>query len=145
MNEPWFTKQLAQSRQNLKALRDWWKANAVRRKPPLTPLQRAILAALAPSAVRLILTPYSNARAASPAELARHLPPGDSRVELAASPREALVMALAGRRTPIICVAGSLFLIGEMLAQLPEKQQDFLAAFGPADSMRDHAPRPSQS
>ena len=80
-------------------------------------------------------------------ELARHLPPGDRRVELAASPREALVMALAGQRTPIICVAGSLFLIGEVLAQLPEKQQDFLATFGPADSMKDHAraPRPSQS
>ena len=109
--------------------------------------QRAILAALAPSAVRLILTAYSSARAASPAELARHLPPGDSRVEVAASPREALVMALAGERTPIICVAGSLFLIGEVLAQLPEKQQDFLAAFGPADSMKDYAraPRSSES
>jgi dihydrofolate synthase/folylpolyglutamate synthase len=109
--------------------------------------QRAMLAALAPSAVRLILTAYSNARAASPSDLTRHLPPGDRRVEIAASPREALVMALAGQRTPIICVAGSLFLIGELLAQLPEKQQDFLAAFGPADSMRDHAraARPSQS
>jgi len=109
--------------------------------------QRAILAALVPSAVRVILTAYSSARAASPAELARHLPPADCRVEVAASPREALVMALAGQRTPIICVAGSLFLIGEVLAQLPEKQQDFLAAFGPADRMRDHArvPRSSHS
>ena len=62
--------------------------------------QRAILAALAPSAVRVILTAYSNARAASPAELARHLPPGDRRVEIAASPREALAMALAGRAPP---------------------------------------------
>ena len=109
--------------------------------------QRAMLAALAPSAVRLILTAYSNARAASPSDLTRHLPPGDRRVEIAASPREALVMALAGRSTPIICVAGSLFLIGEVLAQLPEKQQEFLAAFGAADSMRDHAraPRPTSS
>jgi len=108
--------------------------------------QRAILAALAPSAVRVILTAYSSARAASPAELARLLPPGgDRRVELAASPREALALALAGPRTPIICVAGSLFLIGEVLAQLPEKQQDFLAAFGPADSMGHHARAPRSS
>jgi dihydrofolate synthase/folylpolyglutamate synthase len=101
--------------------------------------QRAMLAALAPAAVRVILTAYSSARAASTAELARHLPPGDRRIDVATSPRQALALALSEPRTPIICVAGSLFLIGEVLAQLREKQQDFLAAFGSADSMKDHA------
>jgi len=84
--------------------------------------QRGILAALAPMAARLILTGHSSPRAASPASLRSHLPADDPRVEVAASPREALALALGGKRTPIICVAGSLFLIGEILAQAPEKQ-----------------------
>jgi hypothetical protein len=43
-------------------------------------------------------------------------------------------------------VAGSLFLIGEVLGQAAEKQHDFMAAFArPADSIKRHAPadRPS--
>jgi dihydrofolate synthase/folylpolyglutamate synthase len=84
--------------------------------------QRGILAALAPLAARIILTGYSSPRAASPRSLRAHLAANDPRVEMAASPREALALALGGARTPIICVAGSLFLIGEILAQAPEKQ-----------------------
>ena len=84
--------------------------------------QRGILDALAPLATRLILTGYSSPRAASPTGLRAHLPADDPRVEVAASPREALALALGGERTPIVCVAGSLFLIGEILAQAPEKQ-----------------------
>jgi folylpolyglutamate synthase/dihydropteroate synthase len=100
--------------------------------------QRGILAALAPLASRLILTPYGSPRSATPADLARHVPTESVTPELATSPHEALAMALTGSRTPIICVAGSLFLIGEVLAQLREKQQDFLVAYGPADSMKAH-------
>jgi dihydrofolate synthase/folylpolyglutamate synthase len=103
--------------------------------------QRGILAALAPLSTRLILTAYGSARAASPAALRSHLPGDVSRVELAASAAEALSLALHPPRTPIICVAGSLFLIGELLSQAAEKQHDFMTAFGrPADSMKRHAP-----
>jgi dihydrofolate synthase/folylpolyglutamate synthase len=84
--------------------------------------QRGILEALAPLAARLILTGYSSPRAASPTRLRSHLPADDPRVEVAASPRQALALALAGEHTPIVCVAGSLFLVGEILAQAPEKQ-----------------------
>ncbi len=85
--------------------------------------QRGILEALAPLAGRLILTSYSSPRAAAPEALARHFPTGDSRVEFAPSSREALALALGAPTTPIICVAGSLFLIGEVLAQTREKQK----------------------
>jgi dihydrofolate synthase / folylpolyglutamate synthase len=85
--------------------------------------QRGILDALVPLASRLILTPYTSPRAATPEDLARHLPAGMVRVELAASPREALALALDRPATPIICVAGSLYLIGEILAQTREKQR----------------------
>lgn len=100
--------------------------------------QRSILAALAPLATRLILAPYGSPRSATPADLARSVPTDSVTPELAASPRQALAMALAEPRTPIVCVAGSLFLIGEVLAQPREKQQDFLAAYGPAVSMKAH-------
>ncbi len=100
---------------------------------------RGILAALAPLATRIILTASSSRRAASPATLRSDLPLADARVEVAASPSEALRLALSGERTPIICVAGSLGLIGEVITQAAEKQQDFFAAFGPADSMKADA------
>ena len=100
--------------------------------------QRGILEALAPRAARLVLTPYSSPRAASAAELARRVPDGSVAPELASSPRQALALALEGERTPIICVAGSLFLIGELLAQAREKEH-FLAGSEAADSMKAHA------
>jgi len=102
--------------------------------------QRGILEHLAPLASRLILTAYSSPRAASPSALRSAVPPGHRQVEVAASPREAMSLALRSPRTPLICVAGSLFLIGELLGQAFEKQQDFLATFGLADSMDRHAP-----
>jgi dihydrofolate synthase/folylpolyglutamate synthase len=81
-----------------------------------------ILQALLPLASRLVLTAADHPRAASPGALRALLPPADPRIQTAATPMEALRLALAEPRTPIVCVAGSLFLIGQVLAQAPEKQ-----------------------
>ncbi len=81
-----------------------------------------ILAALEPLAARWILTASANPRAAAPEVLRALLPPADPRIQVAGSSREALALALQPPRTPIVCVAGSLSLIGEVLAQAPEKQ-----------------------
>ena len=80
-----------------------------------------ILGALAPLASRLILTAYASPRAASPAALRASLPPCTAEVRTARSLREALSLAVTPPLTPIICVAGSLYLIGEALAQAREK------------------------
>jgi|SRR5262245_7956441 len=99
---------------------------------------RGILEALAPVSTRIILTGFSGRRAAPPDLLRADLPSGDPRVTVAASPEEALRIALRGDRTAVVCVAGSVALIGEVLAQAAEKP-DFFAASGPADSMRADA------
>ena len=83
-----------------------------------------ILGALVPLAERVICTGADHPRAAPPetlAEIAR-LAAGDKRlrVETAPFPVEALRLALAGPDTPMVCVAGSLFMIGEILAQATE-------------------------
>jgi dihydrofolate synthase/folylpolyglutamate synthase len=75
---------------------------------------RGMLAALAPRACRLILTASSSARAASPEMLAAQAPAGAA-VELAASVDEALRLAAREPRSPILCVAGSLSLLGDLL------------------------------
>jgi len=86
--------------------------------------QVGILEALAPQASRLILTAAAHPRAAAPEALATAAaslnPPPGWTIETAAASSEALSLAMAAPRTPIICVAGSLFLIGEVLAQRPE-------------------------
>jgi dihydrofolate synthase / folylpolyglutamate synthase len=76
-----------------------------------------ILAALWPLAARMILTAAPNARAAAPAALRALLPADDPRVQVAASPAAALELATAPARTPVVCVAGSLFVIGDILAR----------------------------
>ncbi|MBI2529130.1 MAG: bifunctional folylpolyglutamate synthase/dihydrofolate synthase [Candidatus Rokubacteria bacterium] len=86
--------------------------------------QVGILEPLAGLASRLIVTASAHPRAASPEALARvaaglNRPPG-STIQTAASAAEALALALSAPRTPTVCVAGSLFLIGEVLAQRPE-------------------------
>jgi len=86
--------------------------------------QVGILEALAPLASRLIFTAAPHPRAASPGALSKvavGLPrqPGCT-VETAPSTSEALSLAMSEPRTPIVCVAGSLFLIGEVLARQPE-------------------------
>lgn len=96
--------------------------------------QRGILAALLPLAERVICTAAHHPRAASPAslaELARTLVgSAPIRVETSAYPTEALQMALAEGRTPTVCVAGSLFLIGEILSQATENTDIFSQAVG---------------
>lgn len=91
--------------------------------------QTGILAALAPLASRLVLTAYRSPRAAPPGALRALLPPGPAQVEVASSLREALALATVEPRTPIICVAGSLYLVGEALAQARE-DRDILCGPG---------------
>jgi dihydrofolate synthase/folylpolyglutamate synthase len=78
----------------------------------------AILGALVPLATRVVLTRASNPRAADPRALVAALPGAAPTVEIADSPAEALRIAMGEPRTPIICVAGSLFLVGDMLTLL---------------------------
>lgn len=79
---------------------------------------RGILSALAPRARTLILTRSSSARSADPAALRAALPAPHPDVRLAASAAEALAVAAGPGGTPIICVAGSLFLVGDALRHL---------------------------
>jgi dihydrofolate synthase/folylpolyglutamate synthase len=79
---------------------------------------RTILATLVPLASRVILTRASNPRAADPRVLASAMPPTSARVDVEESPAKALGMAMRAPCTPIIGVAGSLFLIGDVLTQL---------------------------
>ena len=74
-----------------------------------------ILAALRPLAARVILTASANPRAAPPDALRALLPAG-GRVDTARSPQDALTMAIAEDPRGIVCVAGSLSLIGDVLA-----------------------------
>ncbi|HYB69879.1 MAG TPA: folylpolyglutamate synthase/dihydrofolate synthase family protein, partial [Candidatus Bathyarchaeia archaeon] len=95
---------------------------------------RGILSALAPLAARVVLTASTNPRAASPEALRALLPGAGSpvarqqvpslpglpvpslSVEIAPSPRAALARAIAATARGIVCVAGSLSLIGDILA-----------------------------
>ncbi len=88
-----------------------------------------ILGALAPLASRLILTAYSGPRAAPPASLRACLPSTAAQVETASSLGQALSLAMTAPRTPIVCVTGSLYLVGEALGQAREKQ-DLLCGLG---------------
>jgi dihydrofolate synthase/folylpolyglutamate synthase len=78
---------------------------------------RGILDALLPLAARIVLTRAANERAADPAALARVV---GARVptSVTASTAEALSVAAAPPPTPIICVAGSLAVVGEALRHL---------------------------
>jgi dihydrofolate synthase/folylpolyglutamate synthase len=77
-----------------------------------------ILAALAPLAARLVLTRAANPRAADPEALRALVPPATARVETTTSVAAALATATAPAATPVVCVAGSVALIGEVLALL---------------------------
>ncbi len=78
----------------------------------------AILQVLAPVARRLILTRASSARAAEPEALGALVAAGGPEVLIARSAEEALAMGSAPPGTPILCVAGSLFLVGDVLRHL---------------------------
>lgn len=75
----------------------------------------AILAALAPLARQVILTAAANRRAADPESLRACVPHSVPVVVVARTLDEALHVALGPRHTPIVCVTGSLFLIGDAL------------------------------
>jgi dihydrofolate synthase/folylpolyglutamate synthase len=84
-----------------------------------------ILAALRPLASRIVLTASTNPRAAAPAAL-RALLPG-ARVETAGSPKEALARARPDEPDGLVCVAGSLSLIGDVLTAEGDEQDVRLA------------------
>jgi dihydrofolate synthase/folylpolyglutamate synthase len=87
-----------------------------------------ILKALAPQASRLVLTAAAHARATPPAELAAALPPTEAPVAVVPDVGAALSQALDDPAAEVVCVAGSLFVVGEALA--------WLDARGRADSPR---------
>jgi dihydrofolate synthase/folylpolyglutamate synthase len=92
--------------------------------------QPGILLPLLPFARRVIFTASEHPRAASAASvkaLAEKLWPG-LKADLAPSPAEALRMALSDQRTPMVCVAGSLSLLGPILVQATEKTDIFSEA-----------------
>ena len=76
-----------------------------------------IFAALRPLAARFVLTRAASDRAADPVELARLVAPGIPAV-VAPSVAEALSVAEREAATPIVCVAGSLAVVGEALSAL---------------------------
>jgi len=86
-----------------------------------------ILAALRPLAARFVLTAPANPRAAAPDAL-RALLPADARADVARSVPEALVRALAASPGGIVCVAGSLSLIGDVLASSGDRQDVLFTA-----------------
>ncbi|MGH7365759.1 MAG: bifunctional folylpolyglutamate synthase/dihydrofolate synthase [Candidatus Rokuibacteriota bacterium] len=88
-----------------------------------------ILAALRPLAARVILTASANPRAAAP-EALRALLPASAGADTTRSPREALAMAIAEDPRGIVCVAGSLSLIGDVLAGVGEGQDVLFTAGG---------------
>src|SRR5262249_19406535 len=77
-----------------------------------------ILTPLLPRARRLGLTASTNPRAASPADL-RALVPASMPVNITTSVAEALAIAEADTGAPILCVAGSLSVIGDALRTGP--------------------------
>jgi dihydrofolate synthase/folylpolyglutamate synthase len=77
-----------------------------------------ILRALAPAAARAVLTRADHPRAAPPDALLAAWPPDGPPAEVAPSAREALERAGGPDATPVVCVAGSLFLVGEVLRHL---------------------------
>ena len=78
---------------------------------------REILRVLVPLASRVILTRASNARATDPAALRAAMPPTGAHVEVAASASAALARARE-TPTPVTAVAGSLFLVADVLTLL---------------------------
>lgn len=79
---------------------------------------RGIVEALSPLAERFILVAPPTPRATAPDTLRALVPATVPSVEIAGTPAEALARAGRVATTPVICVAGSLRLIGEVLREL---------------------------
>ena len=94
-----------------------------------------MLDALLPIARRVIFAAADHPRSASPASLAalaRRLSSGKGvSIETASTPAEALRMAVADPQTTTVCIAGSLFLVGEILAQATENTDIFSQGVAP--------------
>jgi dihydrofolate synthase/folylpolyglutamate synthase len=88
-----------------------------------------ILGALRPLADRFVLTAFTNPRAAAP-EALRALLPADAQVDIVRSAPAALDCAQAAASSGIVCVAGSLSLIGDLLASSDDRH-DALFTAGP--------------
>jgi dihydrofolate synthase/folylpolyglutamate synthase len=97
-----------------------------------------IMRPLLARARRVVLTASSNPRAAAPAGLRPLVPPSLS-TAVAPSIAEALALAEEEPRSPILCVAGSLALVGDALRHLAGGSDKPCSLGNPADSMR---PRP---
>ena len=94
-----------------------------------------MLAPLTARASRVILTSSSSPRAAGAETLRAYVPPGSGAVETAASAAEALALAERAPRTPILCVAGSLSLVGDVLRLAAGGGDNPCPIEKPADSM----------
>ena len=76
-----------------------------------------IVATLAPIAQEVIVTPFRNPRACDPQRLAAEVRRHGVAVQVAANPVAALALARSfAQPTDLICVTGSLFLLGELKA-----------------------------
>ena len=78
-----------------------------------------MLRALAPVASVLVLTRASNARAADPRFLAALAREASPELAVRIEPTPAGALAAAWRVSPHIVVAGSIFLLGEVMEVLP--------------------------
>src|SRR5262249_41572681 len=77
-----------------------------------------IVAALAPLAARIVLVAPTSSRAAAPDALRALVPATVDAVEIAGSPAAAPARTRRAARTPPLCVAGRLFLVGDVLRYL---------------------------
>ncbi|MBI2215833.1 MAG: hypothetical protein HYU51_00915, partial [Candidatus Rokubacteria bacterium] len=96
---------------------------------------RAILAELVPAARRIILTRSSNPRSARPEDLRAALPATAAPAEVAASVPAALGLAAASGPHTVVCVAGSLSLVGDALRHLAGGSDKPCSIEKPAASM----------
>jgi dihydrofolate synthase/folylpolyglutamate synthase len=76
-----------------------------------------ILRPLLSRARRVVLTAFGSPRAAAPDDLRALVPPAVA-IDVAPSVVDALDRAEQGARTPLVCVAGSLALVGDALRHL---------------------------
>ena len=77
-----------------------------------------MFAALLPTVSHLVVTRASNARSADPATLAEQARAFAPALSIAIEPVVAEALAAAWRHSPRIVVAGSIFLLGDVLKRL---------------------------
>jgi dihydrofolate synthase/folylpolyglutamate synthase len=80
---------------------------------------RGMLAALLPHASSVVMTRASHPRSADPLELAELARTIAADVDVLVEPAPAAAIAAAWRQSPAIVVAGSIFLLGDVMKELP--------------------------